>query len=85
MKLNVGTVCGPGGSKKNKTGHWRSFRPVVEANTCTGCGICFLYCPDASVKIVDKVSLIDYEYCKGCGICAQECPKEAITMKEEKK
>jgi len=39
-----------------------------------------MYCPEASVKIVDKKAKINYDYCKGCGVCANECPQDAIQM-----
>ncbi len=83
MKLNIGCICGPGGSRKNMTGSWRAFRPVVDEEKCVGCGICETYCPDASIKIVDNIAEINLNYCKGCGICKNECPRDAIKMIEE--
>jgi 2-oxoacid:acceptor oxidoreductase delta subunit (pyruvate/2-ketoisovalerate family) len=64
----------------NKTGSWRSFRPIVNKDKCVKCMLCFTYCPD--VAISEKIE-IDYDYCKGCGICAHECPTYAIEMVEE--
>lgn len=71
----------PGWSADNKTGAWRTSRPVVDHETCTGCGLCWLYCPDASID--PDTFDIDYDYCKGCGICAQECRIGAIAMVRE--
>jgi pyruvate ferredoxin oxidoreductase delta subunit len=78
----------PGGwssdpGEASMTGTWRTFRPVVDPEKCIGCGICEMYCPEASVKILDQKAQIDYDYCKGCGVCANECPQEAITMIRE--
>ncbi|RKL62376.1 4Fe-4S dicluster domain-containing protein [Thermoanaerobacteraceae bacterium SP2] len=84
MKLTVGAVVSPGTSKVNKTGNWRSFRPVVDRNLCSGCSICTYFCPDSSIEIVEKKCNINYDYCKGCGICAKECPQGAIKMEEER-
>ena len=63
-----------------KTGNWRTLRPVVNVEECIGCGVCESFCPEASVRVVDHVAKINYDYCKGCGICANECPKKAIDM-----
>jgi pyruvate ferredoxin oxidoreductase delta subunit len=63
-----------------KTGNWRTFRPVVDKETCNACGICAMYCPDG---VIDEEYNIDLIYCKGCGICANECPKQAIIMNRE--
>lgn len=69
----------------NKTGGWRSLRPVIDKVKCTSCMICWKFCPDACVIINDGKPEIDLDYCKGCGICAQECSKKAITLVVEKK
>jgi pyruvate ferredoxin oxidoreductase delta subunit len=75
----------------NKTGSWRNFRPVVDYDKCTGCMICWKFCPEGVIKIkkIKKkgkevtIPVIDYEYCKGCGICWEECPVGAIDIEEE--
>ncbi len=83
MKLPPSTiVLEPGNTVQNETGSWRSLKPVVDAEKCTGCGLCWLYCPEPAIT-KGKPAIIDYRYCKGCGICANECPTKAITMVEE--
>ena len=67
----------------NSRADWRTFRPVVDPAKCTGCGICWTFCPEHSVNMVEKKSAIDYIYCKGCGVCAEECPTKAISMAME--
>lgn len=69
----------------NKTGSWRNIRPVLDPENCIQCGICWKFCPDAAILIVDEYPVIDYEYCKGCGLCAEECPKDCIIMVKEEK
>ena len=67
-----------------KTGTWRTFRPEVDYAKCTGCALCWMFCPDAAItRRKDDKPEIGYDYCKGCGICANECPVKAITMKRE--
>jgi len=74
----------PGNSKYYSTGDWRSVRPVINKDKCTGCSLCWVYCPDtAIIKVEGGKYDVDLNYCKGCGICAEECPVKAITMVEE--
>jgi len=67
-----------------KTGAWRTWRPIMHAEKCISCYICWKFCPDVSVIVDDEeaetVPRFDYDHCKGCGICAHECPKDAIEM-----
>ncbi len=87
LKFNKGAIIHERGStKKNKTGSWRSKRPVIDRKKCVKCGQCWMYCPDNAIKKNEKGEFeIDYDYCKGCGICANECPVKAIKMELEKK
>lgn len=69
----------------NKTGKWCSIKPVVLNDKCTSCLLCWKFCPEACISIVDGIPVIDYDYCKGCGICIEVCTKGAIELEEEKK
>ncbi len=69
----------------NKTHDWRSIRPVVDPELCSGCMLCWKYCPDICIEISGKKPVINLDYCKGCGICSEECPKKAIEMTVEDK
>lgn len=64
------------------TGSWRVQRPVVN-DKCTKCGLCVMYCPDASIEKTDNGIKFNLDFCKGCGICENECPLRAITMVRE--
>jgi len=80
-------VSEAGSSKQNKTGSWRTFRPMV-TDKCIGCKICEWYCPDSAIKVregdVKKRAVVDYDYCKGCLICVGACPSKAITSEKER-
>lgn len=65
----------------NKTGTWRSSKPVVDVDKCKGCLLCWKFCPEACIEMSeDGTPLIDLDFCKGCGICEEECPFDAIVM-----
>lgn len=80
-----GTSSNP--SLSNKTGGWRTFKPIV-TEKCRACGICVSNCPEGCIIISDKNSrkkaVIDYDYCKGCLICLEVCPFKAIEKEIEK-
>jgi pyruvate ferredoxin oxidoreductase delta subunit len=69
-----------------KTGTWRVLRPVFNNSKCVKCRLCWLYCPESVIDIVDREDAfitINYEYCKGCGICSDVCPVNAIELVPE--
>jgi len=72
-------------TEANETGEWRSQRPVFDPEKCSGCGLCWMYCPDNAVHAEGGSFQVSYAYCKGCGICAKECPKGAILIVKEER
>jgi len=83
--MEVGNIITEAGNASlRRTGDWRSERPVVDMAKCKKCGLCWLYCPDGAIEMLDDGYYEpDLYYCKGCGICASECPANAITMVAE--
>ncbi len=52
-----------------------------KCGTCTQCDLCFLTCPDLSIRKAGKDGYsLKREYCKGCGICVSTCPGQVIEM-----
>ena len=86
METPEGPV-GPGSFADNKTGSWKTFKPIYDAEKCIMCRLCWFYCPDGCIKEVEENGIetlhFEMEYCKGCGICANECPKDAIKMERD--
>lgn len=85
-KFNIQGPCANIFTSSN-TGTWRIERPIVDAEKCTICGICQMYCPVDAISMDKKEGIIatmDLDHCKGCGICFNECPRDSIEMIEER-
>jgi pyruvate ferredoxin oxidoreductase delta subunit len=86
IKETVSARSKPAPGEAGRTGDWRSHRPVINRQACSGkdtCLLCWLYCPDGVISREFPLE-IDLEYCKGSGVCAEECPRKAITMVDER-
>jgi ferredoxin len=56
-------------------------RPVIDADECTGCGLCVDVCEHEVLDLVDDIAaIVKAGECTGCADCSEECPVEAITM-----
>ena len=53
--VTIGCVIkNPGNSRNNKTGSWRTFKPILDKEKCIGCGLCVKNCAsEAIIKIED--------------------------------
>ena len=82
MKITLGTVTHPGGSRVNKTGSWRtSVKPRFLHKHCIACDVCALSCPDGCIfGTGQNTYYANEDFCKGCGICASVCPVHDIEM-----
>lgn len=56
-------------------------RPIIDTDTCIGCGICVDACPQEVLEINgDGVAeVVNEEACIACGDCLDECAMGAIT------
>lgn len=59
------------------------FEAVIDADSCTGCGICEERCPVKAVTVPAKQDHagVDNRRCLGCGLCSTACPAGAVTMR----
>lgn len=58
-------------------------RPCLQAERCTGCGICHIACRDGGYQAISwngGLPQIDQAVCTGCSLCSQVCPTGAISM-----
>ncbi len=85
----INLTAKPNSTLSNKTGSWRTKKPVIDFNTCIGCSLCAKICPEGCIKMKPQAESkkikpeTDYDYCKGCGLCAHECPVKAIKMEND--
>jgi pyruvate ferredoxin oxidoreductase gamma subunit len=78
------TIRHRGSAALRATGNWRVERPVIDLDKCKRCFLCYLYCPEAAMRLdAENFPHVDYDHCKGCMICYEECPTEAISRKLE--
>jgi NAD-dependent dihydropyrimidine dehydrogenase PreA subunit len=61
------------------------FLPVLNAESCTGCGKCEKACQVDVIKMnrttEKKVPVIDNELCLGCGLCVRSCPNKSLALR----
>jgi len=63
----------------------RSYRPVVDFDTCIKCTLCWLQCPDTCFDVPPAgLYAANLEACCGCGVCEAVCPApKCVTMVNE--
>lgn len=87
--LNKNLIARPNTALDNKTGPWRTQKPITDYEKCISCSLCAKVCPEACIEMVKTKDFsklkpeTDYDYCKGCALCAQVCPVKAIKMEND--
>ncbi len=57
-----------------------SYRVVVDAEACSGCGICAERCQVKAVGVPDGLAVVDESRCLGCGACVTGCTTGALRL-----
>ena len=69
--------------------HTTNFLPVVDENSCTGCGKCVSVCPVEAMTLVSandpkksnqKMARVLEDLCLGCGVCTRVCAQSSLTL-----
>ena len=62
------------------------YRASIQADDCTGCGICLDRCYFSAISLKDhnggEVAVVNPDKCMGCGLCSIKCETEAISLIE---
>jgi len=62
-----------------------NFIPVIDTDTCYGCGICADSCLIGAITMHDEgneteVPAVNDEICIGCGVCVSSCPNDSLSI-----
>ncbi len=59
------------------------FEAVIDAEACTGCGLCAELCRFEAVRGAGGSFRVDASRCEGCRVCVQFCPAGAASFQEK--
>lgn len=67
-------------SRKGKLSQHASQPPVIIEQKCTGCELCYKWCPSDAISMRNKVAFITDEKCISCGECIALCRFDAVSF-----
>ncbi|MFC1513199.1 nitroreductase family protein [Thermodesulfobacteriota bacterium] len=60
----------------------RPVSTLIDADLCTGCGLCVAVCPADTIELKDGKAVVSGAHSIACGHCAAICPTKAIRVGE---
>jgi Na+-translocating ferredoxin:NAD+ oxidoreductase RNF subunit RnfB len=69
--------------------HTTNFLPVVDEQSCTGCGRCIRICPVEAISLVSandprqpkrQKAKLNEDICLGCGLCVRACQAASLSL-----
>lgn len=67
---------------ENSVAH-ANYYADIDAQECTGCGICNDRCQVGAISEHDDISVVDRQKCIGCGLCVTGCPNGAARLRRK--
>ncbi len=80
-KMKIGVAGCPNSCvrvRRHDIGIMGHVRPVLDLETCNGCGRCTETCKPGALSVVAGKAQIDRDTCIECGWCIRSCPHEAM-------
>jgi ferredoxin len=60
-----------------------NYLAVVDAEMCSGCGVCIDRCQVNAVTLINGVAVVDENSCIGCGLCSTTCESDAMHLEKK--
>jgi len=77
---NIGMGCA---IREGKLAQHCDVCPVVNKDSCIGCGACVKICPVSAIQLENKKAVINKQLCIGCANCIGVCPTMAMFIDTE--